>query len=74
MFIPVGACWLNLQETWWRLFRREAVAGQSFVDAAEICRATHVATAQLNRRAKPRIWNRPARPPRHRRRAFVYPL
>ncbi len=23
-FIPTGACWLNLQEGWWRLFRREA--------------------------------------------------
>jgi hypothetical protein len=29
-FIPTGACWLNLQEGWWRLFRREALAGQSF--------------------------------------------
>ena len=28
VFIPVGACWLNLQEAWWRLFRREAVTGQ----------------------------------------------
>jgi hypothetical protein len=27
VFIPVGACWLNLQEAWWRLFRREALAG-----------------------------------------------
>jgi hypothetical protein len=30
VFIPVGACWLNLQEAWWRLFRRAAFAGQSF--------------------------------------------
>jgi len=30
VFIPVGACWLNLQEAWWRLFRRAALAGQSF--------------------------------------------
>jgi transposase len=22
VFIPKGACWLNLQEAWWRLFRR----------------------------------------------------
>ena len=22
VFIPKGACWLNLQEGWWRLFRR----------------------------------------------------
>jgi hypothetical protein len=27
--IPVGARWLNLQEPWWRLFRREVLAGQS---------------------------------------------
>lgn len=74
VFIPVGACWLNLQEAWWRLFRREAVAGQSFVDAAEIARATRVATAQLNRRAKPWVWNRPPSSPRYRRRAFVYRL
>jgi hypothetical protein len=31
--IPTGACGLNLQEGWWRLFRREAFAGQSFADA-----------------------------------------
>ena len=24
IFIPKGACWLNLQEGWWRLFRRDA--------------------------------------------------
>src|SRR5258707_7914189 len=30
VFIPTGACWLNLQEGWWRLFRRDALAGQSF--------------------------------------------
>uniref|UniRef100_UPI000B16C05E IS630 family transposase n=1 Tax=Nocardia amamiensis TaxID=404578 RepID=UPI000B16C05E len=29
-FIPVGACWLNLQEPWWRIFRREALAGLRF--------------------------------------------
>jgi hypothetical protein len=71
-FIPVGACWLNLQEAWWRLFRREAIAGQSFADAAEIDLATRLATAQLNRRAKPWIWNRPPKPARYRRRSFVY--
>jgi hypothetical protein len=25
-FIPIGACWLNLQEGWWRLHRRQALA------------------------------------------------
>jgi len=74
VFIPVGACWLNLQEAWWRLFRREAVAGQSFVDPDEIDHATRVATARLNDRAKPWIWNRPPGPPRYRRRSFVYRL
>lgn len=27
VFLPKGACWLNLQEGWWRLFWREALAG-----------------------------------------------
>jgi hypothetical protein len=27
-FIPKGACWLNLQEGWWRICRRQALAGQ----------------------------------------------
>ena len=65
VFIPVGACWLNLQKAWWRLFRRAAVAGQTFVDADEIARATRAATAQINRRAKPWVWNRPPRPAPH---------
>ncbi|MFR9774032.1 transposase [Nocardia sp. SC052] len=34
-FIPVGACWLSMQEPWWRIFRREALAGQTFADATE---------------------------------------
>jgi hypothetical protein len=29
-FIPKGACWLNLQESWWRIFRKTALAGQFF--------------------------------------------
>jgi DDE superfamily endonuclease len=33
VFIPRGACWLNLQEGWWRLFRSDALAGQSFANA-----------------------------------------
>lgn len=74
VFIPKGACWLNLQEGWWRLFRREALAGQSFVDDQEIMDATRVATQQLNRRAQPWIWGRIPRPPRYRRRRFVYLL
>lgn len=72
VFIPTGACWLNLQEAWWRLFRREALAGQTFVDGAEVDRATRVATEQLNRRARPWVWGRPERPRRHLRHSFVY--
>ncbi|GHO57574.1 IS630 family transposase [Ktedonobacter robiniae] len=41
IFIRRGACWLNMQEGWWRLFRRDAFAGQSFANASEIerCRS-----------------------------------
>jgi hypothetical protein len=74
VFIPKGASWLNLQEPWWRLFRHEALAGQSFADAAEIAQATRVATLQLNRRARPWIWGRPQPPPRLLHRCFVYRL
>jgi len=72
VFIPTGACWLNLQEGWWRLFRRDAFAGQSFANHNEIEQATRVATAQLNHRAKPWVWGRPAKAHRHRRRLFCY--
>jgi transposase len=75
VFIPVGACWLNLQEAWWRVFRREALAGQTFANEEEIERAARVATQQLNRRAKPWVWGREQKPRRrHRRRSFVYRL
>jgi DDE superfamily endonuclease len=73
-FIPKGAAWLNLIEGWWRLFRKEALAGQNFIDTEEIELATRVATKQLNGRAKPWIWGRPPKPRRHRRRRFVYHL
>jgi len=74
VFIPTGASWLNLQEAWWRLFRREVFAGQMFVDDAEIARATAVATRQLNTRAKPWVWGRPPPTPRKRCRWFLYRL
>ena len=74
VFIPKGACWLNLQEPWWRLFRREALAGPTFADGNEIEQAAEIATQQLNRRAKPWVWGRPPRTPRYRRRAFMYHL
>ena len=74
VLIPKGACWLNLQEGWWRVFRREALAGHTVADADEIDQATRMATQQLNRRAKPWIWGRPPPPKRHLRRHFVYSL
>ncbi|MGW5433746.1 hypothetical protein ACWET9_42355 [Streptomyces sp. NPDC004059] len=48
MFIPVGACRLNLQEGWWRIFRKAALAGRCFGDRDHITHAAEVATAQLN--------------------------
>lgn len=62
-FIPVGACWLNLQEAWWRIFRRHALAGVSFATADDIAYVTSNATTQLNQKARPWIWGRPP-PPR----------
>ena len=73
-FIPVGACWLNLQEAWWRIFRRTAIAGQCFADPDDIDYATRIATAQLNTRARPWVWGRPPPPPRRYRRHFIYTL
>ncbi|WP_405876735.1 transposase [Streptomyces sp. NBC_00005] len=72
VFIPVGACWLNLQEGWWRIFRKTALAGRSFGDRDHITHATRVATDQLNARARPWIWGRPAPPTRQLRRRYVY--
>jgi transposase len=72
VFIPKGACWLNLQEGWWRLFRREALAGQCFATPEEITLATKISTCQLNAHARPWVWGRPPPSPRHRRRAFIY--
>ncbi len=72
VFIPVGACWLNLQEAWWRIFRRAAFAGQTCADGEELERATAVATQQVNARAKPWVWGRPQRPPRVLRHSYVY--
>ena len=71
VFIPKRACWLNLLEGWRRLFRHQASAGQTFADHTEIERASDVATQQLNARAKPWVWHRPAPKPRHYRRAFI---
>ncbi|MFD8161061.1 transposase [Streptomyces malaysiensis] len=73
-FIPVGARWLNLQEGWWRIFRKAALAGPSFTTHDDITYATTLAIDQLNSRATPWIWGRPALPTRPRRHRFVYTL
>jgi len=73
-FIPVGACWLNLQEGWWRIFRRHALAGISFASPDDIDYVTQIATTQLNQKARPWIWGRPPPPPRRLRRRFIYTL
>lgn len=74
VFLPTGACWLNLIEAWWRLFRREAFAGQSCATHEDIAEGTRAATQRLNRRATPWVWGRPRRPHRRLRRRFVYRL
>ena len=74
VFLPVGACWWNLQEGWWRWFRREAIAGQSFTDGEEIEPITGLATTTLHARTHPWVWGRTLPSPRHRRRRLVYRL
>jgi hypothetical protein len=63
---------LNLIEVWWRLFRRQALAGVDFADGHEIDKATRVAIRQLNRKASPWVWDRKSKPLRHRRHTLVY--
>ncbi|WP_236602067.1 hypothetical protein [Ktedonobacter sp. SOSP1-52] len=63
-----------MQEGWWRLFRRDALAGQSFANADEIEQAMQAGTTQLNNRAKPWIWGWPPKRRRHLRRLFCYRL
>lgn len=73
-FIPVGAPWLNLQEGWWRIFRKTALTGQAFAGPDDIATATARAPAWLNTHAKPWVWGRPPPPTRTLRRRFVYTL
>ena len=53
VFIPKNACWLNLQELWWRMFHRQGLAGQELAHPADIAHATAVATTQLNAKPNP---------------------
>jgi hypothetical protein len=57
-----------------RLFRRDALAGQSFANSDEITLATRTATVQLNRRAKPWVWGRPPKTRRYLHRLLTYRL
>jgi hypothetical protein len=50
---PETGLLVNMAEGWWRLLRRAAFAGQTFVDTDEIAYAVDVATTQLNTHAKP---------------------
>ncbi|MFC4071866.1 hypothetical protein [Actinoplanes subglobosus] len=72
VFIPKNACWLNLQEPWWRMFRRQGLVGQQLASGNDIRRVTVVATAQLNAKAKPWIWGRPPPPKRVYRLKMMY--
>ncbi|WP_159425841.1 transposase [Streptomyces noursei] len=72
VFIPVGACRLDLQEGSWRIFRKTALAGQSFAGPPETDQGTCLATTQLNTRARPWIRGGPSPPNRHLRRRYVY--
>ncbi len=74
LYTPTSAAWLNLIEPWWRLLRRNALAGQAFEHGHEVEQAIDVATRQLNCRAHPWVWGRPVQRPRYRRRRFVYSL
>lgn len=71
-FIPVGACWLSLQEGWWRIFRKAALAGRSFANRGDIEYAITLATDQLNNRASPGVWGGPGPPTRLLRRRYMY--
>jgi hypothetical protein len=74
-FIPKGACWLNFQEGWWRIFRRRALAGAGLRRPRRgVAHATRVPTARLNARARPLDLGTTRAEPRSYRRRFVYTL
>jgi transposase len=72
VFLPKKAPWLNLIEGWWRLLRREAFAGMDLADVEEVSQVVQKATAHLNSRAKPWIWQRSPKPVRVKRRLYLY--
>jgi len=62
-----------MQEGWWRIFRRQALAGQSFADPDEIAHATQVATASSTPTPSPGSGDDPS-PKTKVRRRFIYIL
>jgi transposase len=73
-FIPKGACWLNLQEGWWRIFRKTALAGQTFADSLTRSPAPPGSPPPSSTPARPWVWGRPEPKPRSYRRRFIYTL
>jgi hypothetical protein len=74
VLLPAGACWLNFHEGWRRLLRKEAFAGQTFADCADIERVVTGPTAWLNHRTRPCVWCHQPPTPRRYRRLFTYRL
>jgi hypothetical protein len=54
VFIPTGACWLNLQEGWWRLFRRDAAFRTEFCQS-QGDRASHARRDSSTQPASPAV-------------------
>jgi hypothetical protein len=73
-FIPKGACWLNLQEGWWRIVRKTALAGQTFADSLTRSPAPPGSPPPSSTPARPWVWGRPEPKPRSYRRRFIYTL
>ncbi len=42
MFIPKNACWLDLQEPWLGMFRRQGLAGKELAKPADIAHASTI--------------------------------
>jgi hypothetical protein len=58
VFIPKNACWLNLQEPWWRMFRQQGLAGQELASGERIGRLLQTPKAWTTTR----LWRALGRP------------
>ncbi|MFD3614600.1 transposase [Streptomyces sp. NPDC058676] len=72
VFIPVGACWLKPPGRLVAHLPQGRPRRPVLRRTPEIEQATRLATSQLNARARPWIWGRPAPPTRLVRRRYVY--